>query len=628
MEIEMYVLGLPNFKDDRIVFKTEELDEIYGTIDRHIKRFSIPRKSKTKGGWRIYTLDPRKLNIMESKVYLVTMGYYHHRVIVYFHLEDDFYISERMRRISKRLMNEITNEYVKMKKNKFCNYEGAEKKMRQPINIMADKCLKRQIKKLKNSGNVRRIEKIKFYALKKVRKGLRSKWKQLVADIIDEQMKEKRNQILISEEIKKRLKQLVEEIINKHMRGKGHKILFSEDLRRKLKQLVDSTINELVEEKNYQIPGSDKIREILKKSVDGTIDELIEMKKDQILFSDEVRRRLKQLINEITNEYVKMKKIEFRNSEKIEEVFKQPINIMADKCLKRQIKKLRSFDIIGRREKIKFYILDGMRKILIYLIGILIRSCEILIQLIDDVTNSCKILIQSINDVIDSCVEEKMKELSVFEEIEREEDTFLLLRESRKELKKAADNMIDFFVKKQINQLIPGKVREEGNIKFIYTYSLIVVKNGAKRHEPMPFSEETTSLCFEVVEPTWWPPSGRRHLMRISIPSTILYVQKNVDRDLLRDIINAIYQHCLYEKKAIDNKKKLIDWKDGPFDNQLDETILVKLWTHILDTMGGERAEVRIARTTNWTRLIAFLALIFSALTLIHRIFSNKPIIP
>jgi len=210
----------------------------------------------------------------------------------------------------------------------------------------------------------------------------------------------------------------------------------------------------------------------------------------------------------------------------------------------------------------------------------------------------------------------KIKEFFCIEEVRKEEDRFLVLREARKELKQTADNMINLFVKKQINELIISEsVRKEGEIKFIYTYPLIIVKSGTNEHEPMPFSEETTSLCFEINEPAWWPPSGRKHLMRISIPSTILYAQKEVGGDLHRDIINAIYQHCLYEKKAKDENKKLIDWKDGPFDNQLDETILVKLWTHILDTMGGTSAEIHAARIKSTQRFLTMVALIIAALT-------------
>ena len=227
---------------------------------------------------------------------------------------------------------------------------------------------------------------------------------------------------------------------------------------------------------------------------------------------------------------------------------------------------------------------------------------------------------------------------SSYKRTEKARNRFLALREVRKELTKGADKIIDDCVEKRVNTLVDsGDVREEGRIEITYTYPLIKVKGTAEEYGPLPFSEETTSLCFEVVEPCWWPPSGRKHLMRISIPSTILYIEKKLGRSLLRDIINAIYQYCLYEKKGKDNKK--LDEKKSKmknptkneikklmeeiFENRLDEDILVKLWTHILDTMGGENVEVRIARITNMTRLIAFLAFFVSAITLTLKIFER-----
>ena len=224
---------------------------------------------------------------------------------------------------------------------------------------------------------------------------------------------------------------------------------------------------------------------------------------------------------------------------------------------------------------------------------------------------------------------------SSYKRTENARNRFLALREVRKELTNGADKIIGDCIKERVNTLVDsGNVREEGRIEITYTYPLIKVKGTAEKYEPLPFSEETTSLCFDVVEPCWWPPSGRKHLMRISIPSTILYIEKKLGRSLLRDIINAIYQHCLYEKKGKDNKK--LDEKklriENPtkndikklmeeiFENRLDEDILVKLWTHILDTMGGENVEVRIARITNMTRLIAFLAFFVSAITLTLKI--------
>jgi hypothetical protein len=181
---------------------------------------------------------------------------------------------------------------------------------------------------------------------------------------------------------------------------------------------------------------------------------------------------------------------------------------------------------------------------------------------------------------------------------------FSKLREVRDQLKQLVDEMIERGVKRKINEL---QIREEARVEFFYTYPLIVIEKRPKRSEAFPFSEETSSLCFDIVEPSWVRPSGKRHMMRISIPGTVLYAQEGVGRDLLRDVINAIYQYCLYEKKSMDKR---------PFQNLLDESLLVNLWTYIIDRMGGKSIEVHIIRLTHVTYFLALSALILSIISL------------
>lgn len=182
---------------------------------------------------------------------------------------------------------------------------------------------------------------------------------------------------------------------------------------------------------------------------------------------------------------------------------------------------------------------------------------------------------------------------------------FSKLREVRYELKHLVDKMIEHVVQDQINEL---QIREEARVEFFYTYPLIVVGKRPKRSEAFPFSEETSSLCFDIVEPAWFLPSGKKHMMRISIPGAILYTQRKVGKDLLRDIINAIYQCCLYEKQSVDKR---------PFENVLDENLLVKLWTHITDYMGGRSIDVHIIKLTHLAYFLALLALLALILSII-----------
>jgi hypothetical protein len=166
-----------------------------------------------------------------------------------------------------------------------------------------------------------------------------------------------------------------------------------------------------------------------------------------------------------------------------------------------------------------------------------------------------------------------------------------VFREARDILKEETGKILDYCVKVKINELFPEEVRKEGEAKFIYTYPLIIIKAKYKKRKMIPFSDETSTLCFEIVEPSLLPFFGKKHLMKITIPSTILFTQKEIGETLFRDIVNAIYHF------------------------------------HFLDTMGGRTADIRIVRITRTTLLIAFLAFLVSVfsliLTLIIKFFLN-----
>ena len=195
------------------------------------------------------------------------------------------------------------------------------------------------------------------------------------------------------------------------------------------------------------------------------------------------------------------------------------------------------------------------------------------------------------------------------------EDSFRALREVREELKQFSDNIIDSCIKNKINGLIQyRKVRKEGKVKFFYTYPLIIIEDGAKKCETIPFSEQTDALCCEIVEPYWRKLFGKKHIMRITVPSTILYTQGKVGKNLLRDLINAIYLRCLYEKMSRDKKS-------GTFKNAINSDINVALMDYILDKMGGRTVDVHNVMMANITYILAFLALLVATLALFLSVF-------
>ncbi|MBU7027999.1 MAG: hypothetical protein HXS48_13775 [Theionarchaea archaeon] len=132
---------------------------------------------------------------------------------------------------------------------------------------------------------------------------------------------------------------------------------------------------------------------------------------------------------------------------------------------------------------------------------------------------------------------------------------FYTLREIRRKLKEKADTMIGICVKNTINNIISaGKmenVKDRGKIIYLYTYPFIVVKNGVKKCETVPFSEDTGTLSFDIFRLGKFKLFYERNLMRISGPSMILYTKGKDDKRLLRDIIRGcpIIQNFLKNRR-------------------------------------------------------------------------------
>ncbi|MBH9967971.1 hypothetical protein [[Bacillus] enclensis] len=138
------------------------------------------------------------------------------------------------------------------------------------------------------------------------------------------------------------------------------------------------------------------------------------------------------------------------------------------------------------------------------------------------------------------------------------------------------------------------------------TYQLFIVHEGrklfSKEADPI-YSNDTTTMAFNITEPSKISPIGKKYNIRISIPSTIIYSQSGVSDDFLKAMINSIYQYCLYEKKELNRKKEISD---------IDETQLVHLWHHIIDTMGGRTLDKNIAKVSQTNFILAFGALLIA----------------
>lgn len=197
------------------------------------------------------------------------------------------------------------------------------------------------------------------------------------------------------------------------------------------------------------------------------------------------------------------------------------------------------------------------------------------------------------------------------------------LRSVRERLHPLARRLFEERLMGPMNEVAPP----EGIVRGAASYPFIVVREGVLerlgnwlrgvvRGRPFPFTGETTSLCFEVLEPVLL--GARHHLLRISIGGTTLYTQRasspiqalfgTVGDDLLRDLINGIYQYCLYPVK--------LTKENGRGTYRIDEAILIRLWEHIVETTGGSTAQLIGARFNVQNLILAFLAMLASILAL------------
>ena len=159
---------------------------------------------------------------------------------------------------------------------------------------------------------------------------------------------------------------------------------------------------------------------------------------------------------------------------------------------------------------------------------------------------------------------------------------------------------------------------EHGRVTSYYSYCLIFTP------EPDHFQEHLENLLgshtFRIVEVT--PrllEADRKHLVRISIPSTNVYYRSDVGRWLKVDILNAVYQHMLYAKKEQDERdlQTLVAFspKATAHRNVMEESQLHALWDHAVDALGGRTVDLHtVGQQANLFR-ISFLAVILAALS-------------
>lgn len=199
------------------------------------------------------------------------------------------------------------------------------------------------------------------------------------------------------------------------------------------------------------------------------------------------------------------------------------------------------------------------------------------------------------------------------------------IRDVRNDFKILADQIIEFNIKSSFEQLISiGSIPKEGRCEFFYTYPLIIVHRGktflkniielfkiakyGSKARQCPFSEKLTTLSYDFIEPSFSSLSSKRHMIRISIPSTIIYTNHKMDNDLLWDLINSIYQNCLYGIKLNSEKEK----------NVMSEDLLIKFSNHILESINSKRTELYLTKIKMLSFVVALIGVSIGVISFLY----------
>ncbi|MEM3178465.1 MAG: hypothetical protein QXW81_00840, partial [Archaeoglobaceae archaeon] len=180
---------------------------------------------------------------------------------------------------------------------------------------------------------------------------------------------------------------------------------------------------------------------------------------------------------------------------------------------------------------------------------------------------------------------------------------FKVLREIRDNLHRTVRELLN-------KALVNKEIKSDGKnpkyrISYVYTYPLIIIYDGVKlikeKRKDRIFSISTTTFFFKIPE-VKYRILLRSHFIRISIPCTIVYADKELSNSIFWEVVNGIYYAALYSKKLQDLKSQISTQGDDAL-NKLDEGILRELSSYLnkgVVTLEIQEAENRVA----WIALI------------------------
>jgi hypothetical protein len=180
------------------------------------------------------------------------------------------------------------------------------------------------------------------------------------------------------------------------------------------------------------------------------------------------------------------------------------------------------------------------------------------------------------------------------------------LRRKIDKLKESCDKEVTERIIKEVNSEVGKRIRLKGKIVGYCSYPLIIWKR--KPAGKFPFSDDTTAMSFDIFDVGLCRWILRRHTVRISRPRMVVYTRGMSDK-LKRDIINAIYQHILYRMEIEE-------------EDTIDEMLLTKLWSRMMDTLPRMRSELYLLWLTFILVVLTFVASLPSLLSLFSSLFT------
>lgn len=197
------------------------------------------------------------------------------------------------------------------------------------------------------------------------------------------------------------------------------------------------------------------------------------------------------------------------------------------------------------------------------------------------------------------------------------------IREIRKLINENYNNILTSYIVNKINELVDRrKVREEGRVITYYSYMLIFCPQNKYHFNKV--TDRVQTLTFKIIESSKNVfQYGKSHYVRISIPGIIVYYSSKIGLDMKMDLINAIYQHCLYSKKIDDcsdeEYRSISEFTEENLlkYNKIDEKHLTLLWTYAVETLGGKITDNQIHDISKENFYLAFLAFVLSIISII-----------